>query len=224
MDYKKSSDLARVSCAGCKGCGDCCRNMGDTIRLDPYDFWQLERKLERTALDMYHDVFDFSEIDGIYLPHLLMKPDQAPVGPVSSGNAEQTEESGSHCIFLDEEGQCSIHDSRPGLCRLFPLGRNYEPVGFSYFLVPDACDMPGKSKVRIEDYLGIQDLRKYEAFVSDWHRFLGEMKRKTRGLEEEKRKELAEFIVQEFFIGDYYTEEDFYLQYMKRRTGFYRFS
>ena len=28
-----------------------------------------------------------------------------------------------------EEGRCEIHPFRPGLCRLFPLGRNYESEG-----------------------------------------------------------------------------------------------
>ena len=32
--------------------------------------------------------------------------------------------------FLNEQGRCSIHDSRPGFCRLFPLGRFYENGGF----------------------------------------------------------------------------------------------
>ena len=38
------------------------------------------------------------------------------------------------CYFLNEEGRCSIHSFRPGICRLFPLGRFYEEEGFRYFL------------------------------------------------------------------------------------------
>ena len=36
-----SSDMAKVGCNDCKGCSACCRNMGQSIVLDPYDVYQL---------------------------------------------------------------------------------------------------------------------------------------------------------------------------------------
>ena len=36
-----AQDMARISSSACAGCGACCREMGDTIVLDPYDVWQL---------------------------------------------------------------------------------------------------------------------------------------------------------------------------------------
>ena len=30
-------------------------------------------------------------------------------------------EDSESCTFLDENGRCSIHPFRPGICRLFPL-------------------------------------------------------------------------------------------------------
>lgn len=37
----KPNDLVRVDCHDCRGCSSCCRDMGDSIKLDPYDAWQL---------------------------------------------------------------------------------------------------------------------------------------------------------------------------------------
>ena len=36
-----AQDMVRIRSNACAGCGACCRGMGDTIVLDPYDVWQL---------------------------------------------------------------------------------------------------------------------------------------------------------------------------------------
>ena len=36
-----SSDMAKIYCEKCNGCGDCCHGMTDTIHLDPYDIYLL---------------------------------------------------------------------------------------------------------------------------------------------------------------------------------------
>lgn len=62
------------------------------------------------------------------------------------------------CGFLNEEGRCSIHGFRPGVCRLFPLGRYYsEEAGkkeFHYFLQIHECPMPNKTKVKVNRWVG----------------------------------------------------------------------
>ena len=40
-----SGDLVRIGCNDCTGCSECCRVVEDTILLDPYDIYQLERRL-----------------------------------------------------------------------------------------------------------------------------------------------------------------------------------
>ena len=44
-----AQDMVRISSSACAGCGACCRGMGDTIVLDPYDVWQLAAGTGRTA-------------------------------------------------------------------------------------------------------------------------------------------------------------------------------
>ena len=57
---------------------------------------------------------ELNVVDGMVLPNLKM-----------AGEEEA-------CPFL-KDGRCSIHGYRPGICRLFPLGRIYEENGFKYF-------------------------------------------------------------------------------------------
>ena len=35
------NDMAKLGCNDCAGCSSCCRGMGNTIVLDPYDVWRL---------------------------------------------------------------------------------------------------------------------------------------------------------------------------------------
>ena len=36
-----ANDMVKADCQDCKGCSACCRGMGDSIVLDPYDVWQM---------------------------------------------------------------------------------------------------------------------------------------------------------------------------------------
>ena len=41
----KSTDMARIGCNECEGCSDCCREVGSSIVLDPWDVYMLEKNL-----------------------------------------------------------------------------------------------------------------------------------------------------------------------------------
>ena len=56
-------------------------------------------------------------VEGIILPNL---------------NMQEREQGKEVCGFLNEEGRCSIHPYRPGICRIFPLGRYYENGSFCH--------------------------------------------------------------------------------------------
>ena len=117
-----SNDMVKVGCHDCTGCSACCCDMGESILLDPMDVWRLERNLGQSFEQLLAGAIDLHVEDGLILPNLKMAP--SATGP--------------KCSFLNEEGRCSIHGFRPGICRLFPLGRNYEGEKLSYFLLTDA--------------------------------------------------------------------------------------
>ena len=142
----RSSDMVRLGCQDCEGCSACCRGMGNSVVLDPYDVWRLEQALHKSFAEMVGKELILSVIDGLILPSL---------------NMEATGE----CPFLNEEGRCSIHTFRPGICRLFPLGRYYHDDGFSYVLMQEECKKENRTKVKIEKWLGEDNLPLYEKYV-----------------------------------------------------------
>ena len=148
-----SNDMAKVSCHDCEGCSSCCEDMGDSIWLDPYDIYQLTKNLGKTMEDLLAKEIELHVEDGLILPNLKMAGQERP-----------------KCSFLNEEGRCGIHGFRPGYCRLFPLGRNYEENKLTYFVLKDACLAQNKSKVKINKWIGIPRLKDYEDFLVKWHR------------------------------------------------------
>ena len=105
-----ANDMVKADCQDCKGCHDCCTGMGDSVLLDPYDVCRLSRGLRKIPEELIGSVLELGISDGNVLPHLAM-----------CGTEEK-------CVFLNKEGRCSIHEIRPGFCRLFPLGRYYTEV------------------------------------------------------------------------------------------------
>lgn len=145
-----SNDMVKMGCDDCSGCSDCCTGMGNSILLDPYDAYQLTKHLGRSFDELMVAVGDdqpivgLDVVDKIILPHLNMVGER------------------ECCAFLNEEGRCSIHSFRPGFCRLFPLGRIYEHGGFQYFHQVHECKKENRSKVKVNKWLGISNLKKYE--------------------------------------------------------------
>lgn len=205
-----SKDLAKLSCSACNGCGECCVGMGDTIHLDPWDLAALTKGLGAEFTDLLEEVIGLHVERGLILPHLLMCEETTP----------------GRCAFLNEENRCGIHGFRPGLCRLFPLGRNYTEQGFSYFVVEGGCDKPGKSKIRIEKWLGIPDLSSYERFTFIWHSLVRALQAR---LEQEPDASYVRDL-NRFFLGLFYEKaypvEDtlpgkaFYEEFYKRLEQF----
>ena len=116
-----ANDMVKADCQDCKGCFDCCTGMGDSVLLDPYDVCRMSRGLGKTPEELLGTVLELGITDGNILPHLSMR-----------GTEEK-------CVFLNSEGRCSIHEIRPGFCRLFPLGRYYSEDGFKYIIQIHVC-------------------------------------------------------------------------------------
>ena len=156
-----ADDEAMLGTNGCKDCSYCCQSdMGHSIVLTPYDVYELSIATGLSFDDMLvGGQIEISMIDGLALPHLKMD---------------------EGCRFL-KEGRCSVHRHRPGICRLFPLGRLYQDRGFSYILQSNECICKNRTPVVIRDWLGIDDLDSYDAFISTWHGFI---KLETRKINE----------------------------------------
>lgn len=198
-----SNDMVKVGCHDCLGCSACCHNMGSSIVLDPWDVYQLTTGLGQSMEELLAQAIELNVVDGLVLPNLKMQ--------------QQSEA----CFYLDENGRCRIHAYRPGICRLFPLGRIYENGTFQYFLQVHECKAEQKTKVKIKQWIGISDIRTYEAFVLDWHTMLKEYQQQAKQglLQGESLKQQALKLLQLFYIMPYRKEVDFYSQYEERRKA-----
>ena len=195
----EANDMVKADCQDCKGCSDCCQGMGDTVILDPLDVHRLCAGLKKLPEELLGSVLELGVTDGNILPHLAMK-----------GTEER-------CVFLNTEGRCSIHDIRPGFCRLFPLGRYYTEDGFKYILQIHECKKKNRSKIKVKKWLDTPDLKQYEKFVLDWHNFLLDVQEVFYETEDETLiKNLNMYVLSRFYYTPYKEEEDFYPQFYVR--------
>ena len=194
-----ANDMVKADCQDCKGCCDCCKGMGDSVILDPYDVCRLARGLGRNPADLIGTVLELGVSDGNILPHLRMQ-----------GREER-------CVFLNEEGRCSVHAIRPGFCRLFPLGRYYTEENFKYIIQIHECAKKNRSKIKVKKWIDTPDLKQYEKFVWDWHQFLLDVQEvfyQTVGAA--LIKNLNMYVISRFYTKPYEEAQDFYVQFYER--------
>lgn len=195
----RSNDMVKADCHDCKGCSKCCRGMGSSIVLDPYDIYRLNGGLKLSFQQLLEEYLELNVVDHLTLPNIRM--------------AKET----GHCGFLNQEGRCSIHSWRPGICRLFPLGRYYEGKDFRYFLQVHECPHEPKSKVKIKKWIDTPRLKEYETFIREWHSFLKSMEEYILSIsDEEEIRNTSLYVLMSFYMKPYDTNADFYPQFYFR--------
>lgn len=196
MKLYDKNDMVKTGCHDCKGCSSCCRGMGDTVILDPFDVYRLTTGLGKSFEELMNGSIALHVEKGIILPHVQM------------------EEKSGHCVFLNEEGRCRIHAYRPGLCRIFPLGRSYEEGTLKYFLLED-CPAQNKTKVKVEKWIDTPDISQNEKFLVTWHYLVKALREKT-----EEAQKVNVLLLKVFYFMPYSGEIDFYSQFEERMVLF----
>ena len=193
------NDLVKADCGDCHGCFACCQKMGQSIVLDPLDIYRLTKHLNVSFEQLLADKIELNVVDGLILPNLKM-----------SGTEER-------CAFLNEEGRCSIHQFRPGICRLFPLGRYYNNGSFQYFLQIHECRKENRTKVKVKRWIDTPDLKQNEKYILEWHDFVIELQEQLMEMTDESySKKINLFLLQSFFVEPYDMQTDFYIQFGNR--------
>ena len=192
------NDLVKVVCNDCAGCSKCCRGMGESIILDPYDVYRLCGGLELSFEQLLASYVELNVVDGIILPNLKMNKES------------------NSCSFLNSEGRCSIHSIRPGICRMFPLGRIYNEEGFKYFIQIYECPSKNTGKVKVKKWIDTPNINQYEKYINDWHKLLKRIEEKILGEDLNVQKHFNMILLNIFFMNKYNIEEDFYVQFNER--------
>ncbi len=193
------NDMVKADCNDCKGCSACCKGMGNSIILDPLDAFRIMSNLGLTFEQLLIDKIELNVVDGIILPNLKM------IGP------------NEQCTFLNAEGRCSIHSFRPGICRLFPLGRYYKDDTFYYFLQVHECKKDNRSKIKVKKWIDTPDIKRNEKFINDWHYFLKNLECKIKESQDNSTaKTVSMYLLKQFYLTPYNTEKEFYPQFELR--------
>ncbi len=202
----RHNDMVKADCHGCKGCHKCCVGMGHSVILDPYDVFRLQQGLGKNLTQLLaEEKVELGVTDGVILPNMRM-----------AGEEER-------CACLDGDGRCGIHAYRPGVCRLFPLGRIYEDGDFRYFLQTGECGengrkaFQGRSKVKVSRWIDTPDQVRNHDFICKWHYLVSDLEGKLSeadDLEESKRLNLL--MLQIFYMEAYESQRDFYEQFEER--------
>lgn len=198
----RPDDLVKIGTNGCLGCSDCCR-MDALIVLDPWDVFQLQKGTGKRLEELLNLTVRLEVIDGLIQPVLNMAD--------------------GICPYLGADGRCGIHAFRPGICRLYPLGRSWGEGDFTYILQVGECTHCTGSKVKVKKWLGIPGLSRYEDYCRTWHRFL----KAAQALCDEEdasaqtssgslRKIVCMQILEKCYLAGFDTEQDFYPQFEKQ--------
>lgn len=196
-----SGDMVKADCHDCEGCSECCRGMGSSIILDPMDIWRIQKGIGKGFQALLEKgKIELNMADGMILPDLKMDTEREA------------------CPFLDSRGRCFIHACRPGLCRLFPLGRYYEENGFKYFIQIHECRKQDRGKIKIKKWLGIPNLKAYENYIMEWHAFLNQCENALETLSEENVRILEMYVLRRFYETAYMAadENGFYEEFSSR--------
>lgn len=200
-----SNDMVRTDCKGCDGCSACCHGMGSSIILDPLDVYRLSINLSKPVNELLAGPLELNVADGIILPNLKM-----------TGTKEA-------CSFLDADGRCTVHAFRPGICRMFPLGRFYENYSFQYFLQVHECPKTDRSKVKIKKWLDTPNLKTYEKYIADWHFFLKGLQEYVMNLTSDSSsnsdstaRTISMHMLTQFYLTPYGEDGNFYEEFYER--------
>ncbi len=200
----KAEDLVKADTNGCSGCSFCCHAMCDTIVLDPWDCFFLERGLKTS----------FSE---------LLSDGRLEIGLHDLLNLPNIKGTDHGCSFLDASERCTVHGFRPGFCRLFPLGRFYHDEDFSYFLQIHECKKAERGEIRVSDWLGIPELSRYESYVNTWHYFLKNLTQFMRESSDREAKiKIRALLLSVFYEKEYDLSAEFYGQFEARMEDWSR--
>lgn len=195
------NDMVKADCRDCEGCSACCRGMGSSVVLDPLDIYRMSAELNLSFEGMIDKTIELNVVDGVILPNLKMDGDRET------------------CVFLNDEGRCRIHAFRPGICRIFPLGRLYEDHSFQYFLQVKECPKENRGKVKVKKWIDTPDVKRYETFITDWHYYLKEQQKTVKNSQDQELiRAVSLHLLQEFYLKAYQTSEDFYDQFYERLT------
>lgn len=194
----------------CRRCGKCCKDQ-DTIIFSARDIFNIARKLGKTMLAV---IDEYAEV---YAGHNSRTPivHMVPRGP-------------SRTCPLLKDGLCSVHDCKPTVCALFPLGRvavnkknddgTVDPHGFTIRYILNDIDCGSAKRVNtVRGWLERFGIPEHDEFFILWSEVMMESGKLVRLLEEKKAPEPLLHLIWSIQMNAIYlqydTSQDFFPQF-----------
>ncbi len=191
----------------CRGCGDCCRGREDIV-LSGYDLWRICNRLRLPPALVVRS----------FCRHSIGTNSQMPVVRLQPLKNEK-----NNCPFL-YKSRCAIHDAKPLVCALYPLGQQIDTDGtISYFMQPTDC---GGQVIRakVTDYLALYKIEQREPLDIDWALTCMELAERVQALEQKadpiQIKLLGRKIYRALYL-DYNWEQDFAPQFAANKKALF---
>jgi Fe-S-cluster containining protein len=191
-------------CYTCFGCGDCCRNVKDAVMVESLDLFRIAGHLG----------LDVSEVADTYTDSAII----APTYPVL---VLKTKKHMNTCIFL-KSGRCSVYESRPRTCRLYPLGVGPDEKRegeFQNYVVSKKKHHFTGQEYRSQEWVDVNFTEEERAFVNtelQWAKSLYPLIRRVS--EKDEKRVLFLSLMFRYFRFD--TAEDFLPQYERNMRQF----
>lgn len=196
----------------CRRCGKCCKNQ-NTITFSARDIYNIAHKLGKTMLEV---VEEYAEVyigrnSRIPIVHMV------PRGP-------------SRTCPLLKDSRCSVHDCKPTVCALFPLGRvavikkkedgTPDPHNFDIRYILNDIECGSAKRVNtVRGWLERFGIPEHDEFFLLWNEAIIESRELVRRLEEKHAPERLLDIIWNLQINllylQYNPNQDFFPQFKK---------
>ena len=149
----------------CRRCGKCCKNQ-DTIIFNPRDIYNIAHKFGKTMEQVIRETSE------VYIGHDSRLPivHMVPRGPKNA------------CPLLIDD-RCSVHDCKPSVCALFPLGRvlwidreappekRFESMQIRYIINDIDCGS-AKRVNTVRDWIAQFGIAEHDEFFLLWNQLI----------------------------------------------------
>lgn len=183
----------------CKQCGNCCRNRDEPVMITGVDLFYIARALEiapSKAMVTYTDC---------YIGHNSKVPVLTLIERLDGS-----------CKLL-RNGKCTVHDQKPVVCSIYPLGRLIKEskageFKYEYFTQPNMCSGAGSgAEQTLKEWLDKFKVTERDAEYYAWHKMTSMLSDHIRKLDKDVPKSITEMFhavcLQVMYIG-YDTSKD----------------
>lgn len=190
----------------CRRCGDCCRQIEDSIMLEPMDLYRLGRHLREKG----EPVEGIEDVISRYA-HPSLLDGNFPVMLMNTVDTDAVQV----CAFLKAE-RCSVYEARPRVCRLYPFSAKPTESGggFQYFLCTERTHHFMGSAVQVKDWFWQNFSKEARAFLRTEYDAAPAIGQAIRRLGKERFQEmLFQFLYYRYY--NYDLDQPFLLQFRR---------